>query len=131
MPKAEKFGLGCLVGIWLIVRTVLLVIIAGAVLFEAILIVDSLPETVDVKENGEYAVYLQTLGSPGWPFGPQDCRIVLKKGGKTVCKENFTVHNDGKSLNGGNWSVSWDGSGVTVIISGEEQPDELIRLEYR
>ena len=73
---------------------------------------------------------LQALGSPGWPFGPQDGRIVLKMNGTTVCKKNFTLYNDGKNMNVSNWSAAWDGSGVTVTISGEEQPDETLRLEY-
>lgn len=100
------------------------------ILWNIVFLADRIPETVATSENGEYEVLLQTLGSPGWPFGPQDGRVVLKRGGKTVCKKKFTLHNDGKNMTDRNWSVVWESAQVTVTLSGEEQADKVLKLEF-
>ena len=64
-------------------------------------------------------------------FGPQDGRIVLKKGGKKVQTEDFWIANDGKYMSDSNWNVAWETDRVTVTISGEEQPDDVHLLCYQ
>ncbi len=49
----------------------------------------------------------------------------MKRNGETVTKRKFDVANDGGVLHPENWSVRWEENCVNVIISGEEQADEL------
>ena len=128
--KLKTPAIAAAAAIGLAVRVCAVFLIGNFIFWSAVLLADSVPSTVDTSKYGEYTLYLQALGSPVWPFGPQDGRVVLKEGGRTICRKNFTLYNDGKNMNSYNWSVSWDGSGVTVTISGEEQPDEVIRLSF-
>lgn len=91
---------------------------------------DRIPKTVAEENNGEYSVELQATSSP-FMFGPQDGRIVLKKGGKKVQTEDFWIANDGKYMSDSNWNVAWETDRVTVTISGEEQPDDVHLLCYQ
>ncbi len=120
-----------IIALGVVVRLCAVVVAAGCVFWNMIFLADRMPRTVDSAENGEYTVILQALGSPGWPFGPQDGRVVLKKDGKTICRKNFTLHNDGKNMGAWNWEVEWESGRVLVTISGEEQEDETLALEYQ
>ena len=75
--------------------------------------------------DGEYKIVFQAVGEPDWPFGPSHARIVLKHNGDTVAKRRYDVANDGGVLHPDNWSVRWEENCVKVILSGEEQSDEL------
>ena len=75
--------------------------------------------------DGKHEIVFQAIGEPDWPFGYSHARIVLKRNGGIVAKRKFDVANDGGVLHPDNWSVRWEENCVKVIISGEEQADEL------
>lgn len=77
------------------------------------------------SDDGQYEVIFQAVGEPDFPFGDSHARIVLKHNGGIITKHKFDVANDGAILYPENWSVHWDENCVKVIISGEEQPDDL------
>lgn len=79
--------------------------------------------------NGEYKLILQSVGSPIL-FSSADGRIKLKKGLKTICKEKIQVSNDGASMTDEAWDVTWKDDHVEIVISGEEQLDQLIIINY-
>ena len=78
----------------------------------------------------EYTAELLAVSDPGWPFGPQEGRLALKKNGWTVCEKDFTLFNDGGAMKKSNWSVTWDDEKAAVVISGQEQPDAEYYLYY-
>ncbi len=88
------------------------------------------PRVIDTSVNGEYTAELLAVSGPDWPFGSQDGRLMLKKGIWTVCAQDFTLHNDGKSMGISNWSITWDDEKAVVTINGEEQPDAVYHLYY-
>jgi hypothetical protein len=75
--------------------------------------------------DGKYEIIFQAVGEPDWPFGTSHARIVLKRNGETVAKRKYDVANDGGVLHPENWRVRWEENCVKVILSGEEQSDEL------
>ncbi len=75
--------------------------------------------------DGEYEIVFQAVGEPDWPFGTSHAGIVLKHNGETVAKRKYDVADDGGVLHPDNWSVRWEENCVKVILSGEEQSDEL------
>lgn len=93
-------------------------------------IVDHMPKTISYEKYNNYTVELQAKGSPDFPFGSQDGRIVLKNGSKKICKVNFVLSNDGKSMSEDNWKVEWETDKVIVTTIGEEQTDKIYRLYY-
>lgn len=109
---------------------VTVVILLAAAGIAALILWDNRPRIVDTSVNGEYSAELIAVSSPDWPFGSQKGRIVLKKGLRTVCETDFTLHNDGKSMCDSNWSVDWDDEKAVVTINGEEQSDCEYHLYY-
>ena len=110
-------------------RRLIIGVIAAAGII-ALILWDTRPRLIDTSVNGEYTAELIAVSSPDWPFGPQDGRLVLKKGIWTVCAHDFTLANDGKYMCGYNWAVAWDDEKAVVTISGEEQHDEVYHLYY-
>ena len=78
----------------------------------------------------EYEVILQKVGEAGFPFGDASGRLVLKEDGRTVSQTDFEIANDGASFSERAWKVTWYDEYVEIILSGEEQHDELIALYY-
>ena len=79
--------------------------------------------------DGNYKLILQSVGEPLF-FGPSSGQIVLKQGKATVQKYSITVYDDGGCLREQNWDVTWNKDYVEIIMSGEEQFDEQIKLYY-
>lgn len=124
-PLAEERKTGCGCGLVAVIMIVLIMFIPlGIYLF------DRIPNTVDSKSNNGLKVELQAIGSPVWPFGPQDGRVWLKLGSFKICSEDFVLHNDGKGMDEYNWKVDWKEDSVLITIIGEEQADEHITLYY-
>ena len=124
-PLAEERKTGCGCGLVAVIMIVLIMFIPlGIYLF------DRIPNTVDSKSNNGWKVELQAIGSPIWPFGPQDGRVWLKLGSFKICSEDFVLHNDGKGMDEYNWKVDWKDDRVLITIIGEEQADEHITLYY-
>lgn len=87
--------------------------------------------TADQSESpeGEYTLLLQAVGSPAF-LSSADGRLVLKEGKKKITVYKFVLSDDGGSVRSDVWQVLWKEDHVEVIISGEEQDDELIQIYY-
>lgn len=87
--------------------------------------------TADQSESpeGEYTLLFQAVGSPAF-FSSADGRLVLKEGKKKITVYKFVLSDDGGSVRSDVWQVLWKEDHVEVIISGEEQDDELIQIYY-
>lgn len=83
-----------------------------------------------VSPDGKYALVLQAVGEADWPFGPADGRLVLREGEHKISEADFIVFDDGKTIQEDTWKVTWSEDHVEVILSGEEQTDELVRMYY-
>lgn len=88
--------------------------------------------TVDTSNSpdGQYELVLQAVGEPDWPFGSASGQLVLKKGKNEVAETDFELHNDGGSINSSCWEVTWYEDYVEIILSGEEQFDEQVILNF-
>jgi len=82
------------------------------------------------SEDGVYEVILQSVGEPAWPFGSASGQLILSSDKSIISKTDFKIANDGASFSAQSWSVTWYDNYVEVILSGEEQYDELVTLYY-
>ncbi len=80
--------------------------------------------------DGNYELLLQSVGEPYFPFGDTPGRLILQNGKTVVAKTDFEIANDGASFSARAWSVTWYDDHVEVVLSGEEQLDELVTLYY-
>lgn len=83
-----------------------------------------------VSLDGKYELMLQAVGEPDWPFGSASGRLVLMEGKDKISQTDFELHNDGGSITGSCWKVTWYEDYVEVILSGEEQFDERVILYF-
>lgn len=83
-----------------------------------------------ISPDGKYELTLQAIGEPDWPFGSAYGRLILKEGKNKISQTNFELKNDGGSISSDRWMVTWYGDYVEVILSGEEQEDEQILLNF-
>ena len=93
-----------------------------------------------ISVNWEYTLLSQTDPSGNYevlikysePFGfsPHDIIICLKTKDmhffNTVCR--LSLYNDGKNLNESNVILHWENTYLEVILKGEEQGDEEVRI---
>lgn len=88
--------------------------------------------TIDTSNSpdGKYELILQAVGEPDWPFGSASGQLVLKDGKEKVSETDFELRNDGGSISGNCWKVTWYEDYVEVILSGEEQFDEQVILYF-
>lgn len=77
-----------------------------------------------------YKLELLTIGEPDWPFGAASGRLILKEGQDKISQIDFELHNDGGIITSNCWKVTWYEDYVEVILSGEEQFDEQIILNF-
>jgi bla regulator protein BlaR1 len=80
--------------------------------------------------DGTYQLTLQAVGDPDWPFGSSSGRLILKEGKETISETDFELHNDGKTIGMEDWRVAWYEDYVEVTLSGEEQDDNQIVLQF-
>lgn len=87
--------------------------------------------TVDESESpgGTYTLQLQSVGSPIF-FSSAKGRLVLKEGKKKIVACKFVLYDDGGSVRPDIWQADWKEEYVEIIISGDEQDDEQIRIWY-
>lgn len=106
----------------------LLVILFGSLVYITHYKVD----TVDTQESpdGVYELKLQSVGDPYFPFGDAPGQLVLSEEDSVISKISFEIANDGACFTEDSWSITWYDSYVEVILSGEEQFDEFIRLYF-
>ena len=89
--------------------------------------------TVDtqVSPDGRYTLYLQQIGSPGWPFGPVTAQVMLKEGDKTIKKEQLEVYNDGGPVWEEQWTVEWRDDSVKITVElGEMDGEEIFEFFF-
>lgn len=115
-----------------IFQFIFLMIIVGILVYD--LCVYSLNyaiSTADRSESpgGKYTLLLQSIGSPVF-FSSADVRLVLKEGREKISTYKFVLSDDGRSVRSDIWKVSWKEDHVEIIISGDEQSDELIKMYY-
>ena len=79
--------------------------------------------------DGKYELLLQAIGEPVL-FGSASGRLILEDGGKKISQTDFELHDDGGSISGGCWKVTWCDNYVVVVLSGEEQYDEQFILYF-
>ena len=77
------------------------------------------------------------LGSPIF-FGPSSITVKVSWdtdpgviGSENVTEIKTDLHNDGKSLGSGNFTVTWHGNIPTVTTHGEEQPDQSYTFNWK
>lgn len=107
---------------------VIIIVLLGSVLYVTrykVTVVDT-AESAD----GAYEIRLQSIGEPAWPFGAASGQLVLKKDGITISKTNIKIANDGAPISKNDWCVTWCDNYVEIILTGEEQYDELVKLYY-
>lgn len=107
---------------------ILIVILAGSFTYVTRYKIHDL--ACSTSKDGTYLLLFQQVGDPDWPFGHTHARLILKEESGTIAKYPFDVANDGCVLDQENWSVNWEETCVKVIISGDEQPDELYTLYF-
>lgn len=76
-------------------------------------------------------VKYSTAGS--WPYGPHSIHIYLKtnadSSGRIVAESK--ISNDGKQLRASNCVIDWVGSVAVVQLNGEEQDEEVIKIDCK
>ncbi|MCD7806034.1 MAG: hypothetical protein LUH19_01685 [Lachnospiraceae bacterium] len=89
-------------------------------------------ETIDMQQSpdGAYELKLQSVGEPYFPFGGAPGRLVLKENETVISRTRFEIANDGGPFTENAWKVTWQDDYVEIILSGQEQFDELFRLYY-
>lgn len=123
MKKASKIIL-ILFGI----LAIIVIVLAGCFCYITIYKVS--PVDTAQSPDGAYEVILQSVGEPKWPFGSASGRLVLKKEEQVISETNIEIANDGAFFSKRNWSVTWYDEYVEIILSGEEQFDELVTLYF-
>ena len=106
----------------------LLLLLGGSFYYKAEL--ELKPVVQEVSPDGRAELTVSMVGEPAWPFGPTDCRFELYVEGKRVVKHGFSIHNDGVSATENNFSVTWHKDHVEILVTAEEQPDELCIIYY-
>lgn len=86
-------------------------------------------KTVTFGDSG-YELTIREIGDPGWPFGPDRCRLDFKQGREMVSALRIGVSNDGAPARSGNFRVHWFTDFVRVVVRAEEQPMTLYDLYY-
>ena len=83
--------------------------------------------------DGEYSLVFEQMGDPGWPFGPTDVRLTLKKhDGKIIDRVSTQVFNDGANASDYNIaSVSWNDDSVVVVLRACEMEDKEVSIAYK
>lgn len=87
--------------------------------------------TVDtsVSADGMYTLSLQSVGTPIF-FGPAPGRLILEKNGEKVVRYRFWIGDDGAPISEDSWDVTWEEKCVEVVLSGSEQYDEQVVLQF-
>lgn len=87
-----------------------------------------------VSPNGNYIIEIQGNG-PRWPFGSEDLEIIAykKTSVKNSNKKTFKTQlcNDGKGIRESNYDIDWSNNGALITISGEEQKNEYIFVDFK
>ena len=87
--------------------------------------------------DGTCEVTISELGSPIF-FGPSSITVKVSWdtdpsviGSENVTEIKTDLHNDGKSLDSDNFTVTWHGNIPTVTTHGEEQSDQSYTFNWK
>ena len=83
-----------------------------------------------LNDNYHYAVEFKSIGEPAWPFGPQKVKVTIYKNLKKVKTYNKKIFNDGAQCTKENFMVIWLDDRMKIVLSGDEQKDEIIEYKY-
>ena len=83
-----------------------------------------------LSADAQHSLAVSMIGEPDWPFGPTHCRFDLEKDGKRILRHSFSVRNDGASVSENNFTVVWNPDSVSVLVTGEEQPEDTYILYF-
>ena len=86
-------------------------------------------ETIN-NDNNNYKVVFKSIGEPSWPFGPQKVKVIIYKNNKKIKTYNKKIFNDGAQCNKENFMVIWLNDRMKIVLSGDEQNDEIIEYKY-
>ncbi len=117
---------------WIVGIVLSVLIILGSAFGSILYITGYKTERVDVQQSPDYVyeVELQSVGEPDWPFGSAHGRLLLSENGTLISKRNIKIANDGSSFSKNAWNVTWQSDYVEIVLFGEEQYDELVRLYF-
>ncbi|MBS4804612.1 MAG: hypothetical protein KH005_06990 [Clostridium sp.] len=80
--------------------------------------------------NNSYTILFQSVGEP-FLFGSEEVKITLfdnKK--KKVTIIHGDISNDGGRASESNIKIKWFNDYVEIILSGDEQKDEIYKIDY-
>ena len=83
-----------------------------------------------ISTDAQHSLTINMIGEPDGPCGPTHCRFDLEKDGKRILRHSFSVRNDGASVSTNNFTVIWHPDSVTVLVTGEEQPEDTYILYF-
>ena len=88
-------------------------------------------KTIDqsVSENKEYKLVLKSVGNP-FLFGSANGKIILKEKNHTIEEFPIVISNDGGRISKKSWTVVWEMDFVTITLRGDEQPDEILKIDF-
>ena len=86
-------------------------------------------ETIN-NDNNNYKVVFKSIGEPSWSFGPQKVKVIIYKNNKKIKTYNRKIFNDGAQCNKENFMVIWLDDRMKIVLSGDEQNDEIIEYKY-
>lgn len=87
-----------------------------------------------ISLNKKYVIEIKGNGAR-WPFGSEDIMIVAYENTNTgkLNKKIFTTElaNDGGSIGESNYNIDWSDESASIRISGEEQKNEYIFVDFK
>ena len=78
----------------------------------------------------QYILSMYSVGEPYWPFGGAPGRLILEMANSKVARAEFEIANDGARFDADSWDVTWCSDRVEVVLSGNEQYDELVTMYF-
>lgn len=79
--------------------------------------------------DGQYELVINQLGEPFF-FESANGIFILRKDGRNIAREDFSVQNDGGWIDEDSCDVRWLDDCVVVTVHGCEQKDKDYILEY-
>ncbi len=113
----------------IVVLSVLLLIVA-IMLVAGFFRVGETPILTAQSEDGRYTLIIEEPRNPELSLGPSACRIVLKRGFRTIVQHVIQVNNNGKAPGSDNFTVEWGSKDVAVTVTAEGQEQTIYRLAY-
>ena len=86
------------------------------------------PVLTETAPDGSYTLTLGMVGDADFPFGATHCYGELYRGNRRQATCLFDVGNDGKTVDGTNFTVTWTETAVLWEARGEEAEPVTYRL---